>query len=164
MAFPAAVYAIPARATVTTRDNVVPFRRPENTPELRTKRAIDRTHKILDRLDARIEDYNFQIAAFERGKKILAARKQRIEEETLRRMSAAQVEHLDGLVHQFDSVPCPAAVAVDDEKLIPAEYIRPPKPGKPAPDKVAIKVALERDKDLIIPGVHLTQGVRLARK
>jgi len=31
-------------------------------------------------------------------------------------------------------------------------------------DKVGIKRALERDRDLAIPGVHLTQKLRLGRK
>jgi hypothetical protein len=44
--------------------------------------------------------------------------------------------------------------------LIPNEYIR----HKPEADKIAIKRALEGDRDLLIPGVRLTQKLRLVRK
>jgi hypothetical protein len=54
----------------------------------------------------------------------------------------------------------PQAVQVDNLSLIPNEYIR----HKPEADKIAIKRALERDLDLVIPGVRLTQKLRLVRK
>ena len=164
MAFPARAYALASQdLPPAKRENVVPIRR-EETAEMRAKRAIDRANKVLDRIEARIEEYKYQIEVFKRGLKILATRKERIEDEILQRMSAAGVEHVDGIFHEFSAVPCPAAVAVDDESQIPKAYMRTPKTPKDEPDKVAIRSALERDKDLIIPGVHLTQGVRLARK
>ena len=57
-------------------------------------------------------------------------------------------------------VSCPKAVQVDNLSLIPEEYIR----HEPEADKIAIKRALEGDRDLVIPGVRLTQKLRLVRK
>ena len=76
------------------------------------------------------------------------------------KLSEANLERADGFSREFQAVSCPKAVQVDNLSLIPNEYIR----HKPEADKVGIKRALERDRDLVIPGVHLTQKLRLGRK
>ena len=84
----------------------------------------------------------------------------RLEDEILAKLSEANLERVDGFCREFQMVSCPKAVQVDNLSLIPNEYIR----QKPEADKIAIKRALERDRDLAIPGVHLTEKLRLGRK
>lgn len=76
------------------------------------------------------------------------------------KLSEANLDRADGFYREFQLVCCPKAVQVDNVSLLPNEYIR----HKPEADKVAIKRTLERDRDLVIPGVHLTQKLRLVRK
>jgi hypothetical protein len=58
----------------------------------------------------------------------------------------------------------PVAVEVFDQLSLPASYIRTPepKPPLPAPDKAAIKAALQAGTD--VPGCKLTQSQRLVIK
>lgn len=58
----------------------------------------------------------------------------------------------------------PPSVDVWDEKQIPAEFMRLPEPPPPvpAPDKKAIKQAIDAGKE--IPGAKLVQGTRLEIK
>ena len=51
---------------------------------------------------------------------------------------------------------------VIDAALIPADYMRAPKPPEPAPDKAAIATALKAGQ--AVPGCELVQGFRLAVK
>lgn len=46
-----------------------------------------------------------------------------------------------------------SAVAIDEQALIPAEFMRTPEPPPPAPDKVAIAAALKAGRE--VPGAHL---------
>ena len=89
-----------------------------------------------------------------------ATQNRTLEDEILGKLSEANLERVDGFCTEFQAVSCPKAVQVDNLSVIPNEYIR----HKPEADKVAIKRALERDRDLVIPGVHLTQNLRLGRK
>lgn len=56
----------------------------------------------------------------------------------------------------------PAGVEIFEPALIPAEFMRTPEPLPPAPDKAAIKAAINAGMD--VPGALLTQGTRLAIK
>jgi hypothetical protein len=51
------------------------------------------------------------------------------------------------------------AVIVDDLRQVPAEFIRPPKPADPAPDKMAIRKAIEAGQD--VPGCRLESKLGL---
>jgi seryl-tRNA synthetase len=53
----------------------------------------------------------------------------------------------------------PAAVQIDDESLIPAEYKTDPLPPVPAPDKKLIAAALKDGFE--VPGCRLVRGQRL---
>jgi hypothetical protein len=55
----------------------------------------------------------------------------------------------------------PPSVVIDDESLLPAEFIVTP-PPKPSPSKTLISAALKAGKD--VPGAHLTQGTSLRIK
>lgn len=56
----------------------------------------------------------------------------------------------------------PPSVEVYDEKLIPGEFMRQPAIPAPAPDKTAIKAALQKGID--IQGARLVQGSRVEIK
>lgn len=56
----------------------------------------------------------------------------------------------------------PAAVAIDDERMIPAEFMRQPVAPPAAPDKTAIKAALQKGID--VQGARLVQGQRIEIK
>lgn len=53
----------------------------------------------------------------------------------------------------------PASVVIDDESLLPADYMRQPETPPPAPDKTLIKKAINDGFE--VPGARLTQGFRL---
>lgn len=56
----------------------------------------------------------------------------------------------------------PASVQIDGVDLIPAEFMCTPEPPPPAPDKKAIKAAIEAGKD--VPGASLVRGESLQIK
>jgi hypothetical protein len=169
MAFPRKLYAVVSHTPqpLTRQKNLVEIRA-NKLQELETKKAIDRANAVLDKLEQRVGHYDAQIRALydqylkplEQRKACAQRRIDQLEDQILAKMSEANVERVDGFSREFQAVSCPKAVQVDNLSLIPNEYIR----HKPEADKVAIKRALERDRDLVIPGVHLTQKLRLARK
>lgn len=53
----------------------------------------------------------------------------------------------------------PASVVIDDERAIPAEFMRQPEPPPPSPDKRAIAESIKAGRD--VPGAHLTRTQRL---
>ena len=56
----------------------------------------------------------------------------------------------------------PAAVDIYEPGLIPAEFMKQPEPPPPAPDKTAIKAAINAGTE--VPGARLTKGTRLEIK
>lgn len=56
----------------------------------------------------------------------------------------------------------PPAVDIFEPGLIPAEFMKQPEPPPPAPDKAAIKVAIQDGKE--VPGAMIVQGTRLEIK
>jgi hypothetical protein len=53
----------------------------------------------------------------------------------------------------------PASVDIYEPGLIPAEFMRQPEPPPAAPDKTAIKAAIQAGKE--VPGAMLARGTRL---
>lgn len=56
----------------------------------------------------------------------------------------------------------PLAVKIEDQAAIPAQYMRTPEAPPPAPDKTAIKKAIQAGES--VPGCSLVSGFRLAVK
>ena len=79
-------------------------------------------------------------------------------------MRAADVQKIETPMLTFGQRKNPPSVLLEDEKLLPAKYWRTPEPKPPvaAPDKAAIKTALQAGQD--VPGAKLVQGVKLAVK
>jgi Siphovirus Gp157 len=169
MALPQKLYAVVSHSAqpVTRKPDLVEIRA-NKLQELKTKEAIDRANVVLDRLEQRVAHYDAQIQLLceqslkplEQRRACVQRRMDRLGDQILAKLSEANLERADGYCREFQAVSCPKAVQVDNLSLIPNEYIR----HKPEADKVGIKRALERDRDLVIPGVHLTQKVRLGRK
>ena len=170
MALPRQLYAVVshnAQKSPARKPNLVELRA-QKLREIETKKAIDRANEVLDRLEQRLAHYDVQIQLVRKDylqplelRRACAARRiARLEDQILAKLTEANLDRADGFCRELQAVACPKAVQVDNVSLLPAEYIR----HKPEADKVAIKRALERDRDLVIPGVHLTQKLRLGRK
>jgi hypothetical protein len=147
----------------------------ERESELRFKRKVDQTNSVLDRHEARIEKFSLEIAALQKRKAFAESRAQRIEDRALTEMETLGAKKLAGLRHELEARPSGnPAVVVDNESLIPPQYMRqPPAPPK-APDKILIKTVLSRSyapdateqeiaEGQSIQGVHLAQKVSLVR-
>jgi hypothetical protein len=169
MALPQKLYAVVSHTSqpVTRKPNLLEIRA-NKLQERKTKEAIDRANVVLDRLEQRVAHYDAEIQflceqylkPLEQRRACVQQRMDRLEDQILAKLSEANLERADGYCREFQAVSCPKAVQVDNLSLIPNEYIR----HKPEADKIGIKRALERDRDLVIPGVHLTQKLRLGRK
>ncbi len=157
-----ALYAVVSHKPVSmpVRRREIAEIRTEKLAECKTKKAIDRASALLDRLQARQAGLSKQIGALQKRKALACARIERIEDQALKAMRKAGLDKADGFHVTFTARPAPKAVQVDDESLIPAQYMR--SKDVSAPDKAAIKAALERDIE--IAGVRLTQKISLVRK
>lgn len=134
--------------------------RTEKLDEFRAKKAIDRADAILTRLEARAASYARQIASLQKRKAYALGRAERVSDSIIARMRKASLTRADGFHKTFMLRDAPAALAIDDESLIPREYMREKLIAEPM--KVEIKAALARGEE--IAGVHLTQKVSLLRK
>jgi hypothetical protein len=130
------------------------------------KEAIDRAASLLDRLDERAEACAAQIAYWQKRKAFAENRSERLEEEILTRMDAANLSVAPGIRRQLTASICPASLQVLDQKLIPPEYMRSPKAPASAPDKNAIKAAFAQNDELVPAnwGCRLVSQISLVRK
>jgi hypothetical protein len=164
MPLPKQLFAVVSHAaaapTLRPHRNVDQLKR-EKLAELKAKRAVDRVNGILDCLDARCEAIAAEIKALERRKKLFSGRAEAIKARIVEELEANALTRADGFHTSVLITPSPAAVEILDAKLVPAAYLRDPKPAAAAPDKVQIKAALERGE--AVPGCKLVQGVTLRR-
>ena len=128
--------------------------------ERRGKQAIDLADALLTRLENRAAAYSQEIARLQKRKAAANARIERLTDEILQRMENAALRKADGWKIVFEARPCPASVAIFDEDLVPAIYLRTKEVT--APNKTAIKEALEQQ--LPVPGAKLVQRLTLLRK
>lgn len=161
MSFAPQLYAVVSRTGEAPPRRSLTVVKSEKLAELKQKKAIDRANALLDRLQARQERLDAEIAALQRRKRNACERAERIGDRIIAELEAAALTRADGFQTAVLTVPSPAAVDVFDEALLPDAYWRDPKPPKRTPDKVAIKAAIE--KKLKVPGARLVQGVSLRR-
>jgi hypothetical protein len=119
--------------------------------ELKAKKAIDRAHDIRDKLEQRIQRLDREMERLQRRKQL-----EHINDRVFEELERAGLVRADGFAHSVLSVPCPAAVAIDDVQLVPADFMRQPKVPAPAPDRVKIKKTLETGAK--VAGCRLTQA------
>ena len=96
----------------------------------------------------------------ERAKALRAGVAKR-EEYIIRNMLAADIKAIPDALTPLTLRANPAAVVIEDESAIPFSFMRTPepKPPVPAPDKKAIKAAIEAGME--VPGASLVKGWRL---
>lgn len=108
-------------------------------------------------------------AAIKEAEASMAARRKAIETRAdgLRRylltsMQVAGIQKIECPFFKLTVRDNPAAVEIFEPGLVPSDFMRQPEPPPPAPDKAAIKAALQSGAD--VPGARLTRGVRLEIK
>lgn len=109
-------------------------------------------------------------AAIKQAEADMAARRKAIENRAasirdylLRNMMACGIQKIESPWFDLAVRQNPASVVVDDIEQIPAEFMRQPEPPPPAPDKKAIKDAIEKE-GREVAGCHLDFGHRLEIK
>ncbi len=102
-----------------------------------------------------------EIERLQAMKKSRLASQQWLEDYLLRNMQTCEIKEISCPLFTIKLKDNPPSVVVDDESLIPHEYMRVPVP-KPSPDKTAIKKAIQEGAD--IPGCHVEQKQRIEIK
>lgn len=115
--------------------------------------------KNLDALAGSIKAAEAEMAA---RRKAIEGRVAHLREYTKTCMEIASVSKIDCPHFALSIRKNPASVDIFEPALIPAEFMRQPEPPPPAPDKTAIKAALQAGRD--VPGALLAQGTRLEIK
>jgi hypothetical protein len=95
-------------------------------------------------------------------RKALESRASRVRTYIKDSMSRAGITKIDSPYFSLAIKNNPASVVIDDEGVIPSEFMRQPEPPPPSPDKKAIGEALKAGS--AIDGAHLEQGQRLEIK
>jgi hypothetical protein len=165
MALPANLYAIPELPAPKRKLNVVEKREEvklSHDREMELKQNIERCDRVLTKLEERRARRTAFIRALQKRNAADDARIAKIEDRTLTWMTANRIDKACGLRTTFTAKPNPASLVVDNESLIPAEYLN--EKVVTTPDKVAIKTALAKGVEFPEGAVHLEQGVSLIRK
>lgn len=162
MAFAPQLYAVVARTSAAPQPkrNLVEIKTAK-LAELKTKKAIDRANALLDRIAERQAALARRIEALERQQRVCGVRAERIGARIVAELEAAALTRADGFRSSVLISASPPAVEILDAELVPAEFLRHPKPPKPAPDKPKIKAAIEAGQR--VAGCKLVQGVTLRR-
>jgi hypothetical protein len=127
-------------------------------------------------IQAKVEAYAFVIRnmeslpeAIKAEEKRLADRRKAIEKrvDSIKNwlfvsMQTAGITKIESPVFTVTLQNNPASVVIDDEALIPVNFMRVPEPPPPAPDKTLIKQAI--NDGLEVPGAHLQTSQRLVIK
>lgn len=130
----------------------------------------DLNHK-LENLGFAIKNREATLAGKQEAIKAMEASAQALENDIARMkklaidiMTATGHKKAGGSFLTLSTVPTPGRVEIADEAALPAEYLRtiPPVPASTAPDKQ--KIADDLKAGVVIEGVRLVPGVRLAIK
>lgn len=124
-------------------------------------------------LETKAQNYGFVIrnlqasaAAIKEAEAQMAARRKSLEnratymlERLKTGMEIAGVSKLECPYFAISIKKNPPSVDIFEPAIVPAEYMKTPEPPPPAPDKTAIKAAIQAGRD--VPGAMLAQGTRL---
>ena len=163
MALPVTAYANLALVRPTAKRSAAGVKaaaHSERDREARLKTKIEQADRVLDRLAAREKALAERIRELQGRRAINYRRTERIEDRILTEMTEAGLTKCTGLRCSMSARPAPAALVVDNESLIPSEFVS--ERLVTSVDKVAVKLALGRGIE--IAGVHLTQKISLIRK
>jgi Siphovirus Gp157 len=128
-----------------------------------TREKIDRTASVLAAFEAGELAAASEIKRLVARKDRLARQRERLESYVISVLATAGVKKFDGFTSTLTARANPVSVVIEVPAMLPAEFLRLPKPvpPDPAPDKVAIKAALGRGE--FVPGCRLAQTMRLVR-
>jgi hypothetical protein len=110
-------------------------------------------------LDANADAINEAEKAMAARRKAMENRAARIREYLLTCMTLAGVQKIECPHFTIKIANNSASVVIDDERQIPAEFMRQPDTPPPQPDKAAISAALKSGSD--VPGARLVRGKRV---
>lgn len=114
--------------------------------------------------DANIELLDGAIKQLQARKKSMQARYESLKDYLLFNMKASNISEISApdLTFTAKIKLNPPSVMIEDDSLIPSEYMTVPVAPPPAPDKTLIKEAIKAGKE--VPGCKLTQGERVEIK
>jgi len=144
--------------------------------ELDEQTIADTLEGSSTEIQAKVESYAFVIRnmealpeAIKAEEKRLAERRKAIEKRVdnikhwlFTSMQTAGINKIESPVFTIALQNNPASVVIDDESLIPADYLRVPEAPPPSPDKALIKQAINDGFE--VPGAHLQTSQRLVIK
>ncbi len=110
-------------------------------------------------LDATIDAMKAAEKDMATRRKAAESRQKAVTEYLLEQMKRTGIDRIDAPQLTLSIRANPAAVEVFDAAQVPADYMAPPKPQEPTPDKTRIKDALKLG--LEVPGCRLVTGTRL---
>jgi len=113
----------------------------------------------LEATAAQIKEAEGQMAA---RRKSLESRVDGLRRYLLASLQSAGITKVEGPMLRIAVRDNPPAVDVFDAAQVPAAFMRQAEPPPPAPDKAAIKAALQQGTD--VPGCRIVQGKRLEVK
>jgi len=126
-----------------------------------TKEKIDRTTSVLASFEAAEAAAKTEAERLVNRAKRFARQRDYLERTVIAVLTSSNQKRIDGSTSSVAIRVNPPSVLIDDAAAIPAAYLRLPKPPEPAPDKTAIKAALQAGA--IVPGCRIAQSVRLVR-
>jgi len=113
----------------------------------------------MQSLAERIKDAEGRMA---QRRKAIESRAASLEAYLLANMQHAGIQKVETPFFAITVKNNPPSVAIDDERMIPAEFMRVPPPRAAEPDKTAIKAALQKGVD--VQGARLVKGQRVEIK
>ena len=118
---------------------------------------VDSYRYIMDRLEAEEEYFSAKANEYHAATKVLANARLRIKDQLKHQMQEQGLEVLCGNDYQFKLSKTKGSVLVNNEDLIPKEYI------KEVLTRTVDKVSLAQDlkEGMVIPGVSLSESVSL---
>jgi hypothetical protein len=150
-------------------DSLTPERRDELSAALiaelaGTRAKVDRVASVLAMFEHLAQAAGAEAKRLEKRAEYFSRQAARLTDYVLAVLEASQLKKLEGETSTLARRLSPPAVLIDDENLIPREFMRhaPQPPPPPAvPDKVRIAGALKAKRD--VPGARLVQRARLVR-
>ncbi len=115
---------------------------------------------VMRSMRAHAEMIDAEIKRLSKLKKHYEQRADALEASTLALLQSADIHTIEGDLMMVKIRSNPPSVEVFDPDQVPTEYLRAPEPPPPAPDKTAIKAALQCGTD--IPGARLVRTQRLS--
>jgi hypothetical protein len=138
----------------------------EHAAEALLKRKVQTANDALNYIEAQTDNLDAEIAVIMARKKALTKRFARVEDAAIKFMETNGLAMIEGYRCTWSTAQTPEALDVFDETKVPKTYMKAGRTPPPAPDKNAIKKALNGDAELVPSdwGCKLTSRTKLNRK